>query len=59
MAELRQLEKFEENALLVCKDEEQREKLSLKVRKKKSALDLYDLKKLKDKIAKINRKIQQ
>ena len=48
MAELRNLEKFEENAIAMCKDQGQREKLTLKTRKRKSPLDVYDLKKLKE-----------
>lgn len=59
MAELRNLEKFEENAIAMCKDQGQREKLTLKTRKRKSPLDAYDLKKLKDKIEKINRKLSK
>ena len=59
MAELRNLEKFEENAIAMCKDQVQREKLTLKTRKRKSPLDAYDLKKLKDKIEKINRKLSK
>jgi hypothetical protein len=59
MAELRNLEKFEENAIAMCKDQTQREKLTLKTRKKKSPLDVYDLKKLKDKIEKMNRKLSK
>ncbi|MHB8361374.1 MAG: hypothetical protein ACYDDC_06180 [Thermoplasmataceae archaeon] len=55
---MRELEKFEENAISVCKDEEQRAKITLKVRKKKEPLTVYDLKKLKDKIEKINKKIK-
>ncbi|MHB8371906.1 MAG: hypothetical protein ACYDAO_02270 [Thermoplasmataceae archaeon] len=58
MVEMRELEKFEENAISVCKDEEQRAKITLKVRKKKEPLTVYDLKKLKDKIEKINKKIK-
>ncbi|MHB1492448.1 MAG: hypothetical protein ACYCSG_04415 [Thermoplasmataceae archaeon] len=59
MSELRNLEKFEENAISMCKDETQREKMTLKTRKRKSPLDVYDLKKLKDKIEKINRKFEK
>ncbi len=59
MSELRNLEKFEENAISMCKDEAQREKMTLKTRKRKSPLDVYDLKKLKDKIEKINRKSEK
>jgi hypothetical protein len=59
MAELRNLEKFEENAIAMCKDQGQREKLTLKTRKKKAPLDVYDLKKLKDKIERINKKLSK
>lgn len=50
MAKLRDLEKFELNALDLCKDEQYREKLKKWVQKKKEPLDNFDLKKLKDKI---------
>ncbi|MFG1449939.1 MAG: hypothetical protein AAE983_04785 [Thermoplasmataceae archaeon] len=50
MAKLRELEKFENNALDLCKDEQYREKLKKWVQKKKEPLDAFDLKKLKDKI---------
>ena len=59
MAELRNLEKFEENAIAMCKDQGHREKLTFKTRKRKSPLDVYDLKKLKDKIEKINKKLSK
>ncbi|MCL4438570.1 MAG: hypothetical protein M1616_04335 [Candidatus Thermoplasmatota archaeon] len=50
MAKLRELEKFENNALDLCKDEQYREKLKKWVQKKKEPLDAFGLKKLKDKI---------
>ena len=50
LAKLRELEKFENNALDLCKDEQYREKLKKWVQKKKEPLDAFDLKKLKDKI---------
>ena len=50
MAQLRDLEKFEKNALDVCKDPEYREKLKIWVQKHKEPLDDFGLKKLKDKI---------
>lgn len=50
MTKLRELEKFENNALDLCKDEQYREKLKKWVQKKKEPLDAFDLKKLKDKI---------
>lgn len=56
MASLRNLEKFELNALEVCKDPEYKEKLKVWVQKKKAPMDEYDLKKLKDKIDKHARK---
>ncbi len=56
MAQLRDLEKFEKHALDVCKDDASREKLKVWVQKHKEPLDEYGLKKLKDKIYKINRK---
>ena len=56
MAKLRELQKFELNALDICKDEEYREKLKKWVQKQKEPLDLYKLKKLKDKIASHERK---
>jgi acyl-CoA hydrolase len=52
LAHLRDLEKYEENALAQCIDPEYREKLRIWVQKKKGPLDDYDLKKLKDKIEK-------
>ncbi|MDA8143675.1 MAG: hypothetical protein M0T81_06795 [Thermoplasmatales archaeon] len=57
MAKLRTLEKFEINAINVCQDLEFREKLKVWVQKKKEPLDLYGLKKLKDKINKHERKL--
>lgn len=57
MAQLRNLEKFEINALDMCKDPEFREKLKVWVQKKKEPLDAYGLKKLKDKIEKHHRKL--
>jgi hypothetical protein len=59
MAQLRNLEKFEKNALEICKDPEFKEKLSIWVQKHKEPLDLYDLKKLKDKIYKHARKTEK
>lgn len=56
MAQQRSLEKFEKNALDICKDPEYREKLSVWVQKHKEPLDDYGLKKLKDKIDKHARK---
>jgi hypothetical protein len=50
LAKLRELEKFENNALDLCKDEQYREKLKKWVQKKKEPLDAFGLKKLKDKI---------
>lgn len=50
LAKLRELEKFENNALDLCKDEQYREKLKKWVQKKKEPLDSFGLKKLKDKI---------
>lgn len=57
MAQLRNLEKFEKNALDVCKDPDFREKLAVWVQKQKAPLDDYGLKKLKDKIDKHARKL--
>ncbi|MEM0158460.1 MAG: hypothetical protein QXV22_03050 [Thermoplasmataceae archaeon] len=59
MAQLRNLEKFEINALDMCKDSEYREKLKAWVQKKKEPLDAYGLKKLKDKIEKHQRKVNK
>lgn len=56
MAQIRNLEKFEQYAIDVCKDPEYKEKLRLWVQKHKEPLDEYGLKKLKDKIYKHNRK---
>ena len=50
LAKLRELEKFENNALDLCKDEQYREKLKKWVQKKKEPLDAFGLKKLKDNI---------
>ena len=55
MAE-RELEKYEQNAIDTCPDEEYRLKLKKWVMKHKAPLDNYDLKKLKDKVEKFNRK---
>jgi acyl-CoA hydrolase len=52
MAHLRDLEKYEENALAQCTDPVYREKLRKWVQKKNAPIDDYDLKKLKDKIEK-------
>ncbi len=57
MAQLRTLEKFEKNALDVCKDPDFREKLAVWVQKHKEPLDVYGLKKLKDKIDQHARKM--
>ena len=57
LAQLRNLEKFEMNALDICKDEKFKEKLKVWVQKKKEPLDNYGLKKLKDKIEKHQRKM--
>ena len=57
MAQLRSLEKFEMNAIDVCKDEDFKEKLKMWVQKKKEPLDVYGLKKLKDKIEKHQRQM--
>lgn len=59
MAQLRTLEKFELNAIEVCKDPEFKEKLKTWVQKHKEPLDDYGLKKLKDKIEKHARKSGQ
>lgn len=59
MAQIRNLEKFEKNALEVCKDPEFREKLASWVQKKKEPLDEYGLKKLKDKIDRHARKLSK
>lgn len=59
MANLRNLEKFELNALDACKDPDYKEKLKLWVQKKKEPMNDYDLKKLKDKIYKHARKNPQ
>lgn len=59
MANQRELQKFELNALDICKDEEYREKLKKWVQKQKEPLDLYKLKKLKDKIASHERKTRK
>ena len=52
MSHLRDLEKYEENALAQCIDPIYREKLRKWVQKKNAPIDDYDLKKLKDKIEK-------
>jgi len=52
----RELEKFEQNAIDTCTDEEYKAKLAKWVLKHKKPLDNYDLKKLKDKVYKYNRK---
>ena len=57
MAKLRTLEKFEINAISACQDLEFREKLKVWAQKKKEPLDLYGLKKLKDKINRHDRKL--
>lgn len=57
MAQLRSLEKFEKNALDICKDPDFREKLAIWVQKHKEPLDEYGLKKLKDRIDKHARKM--
>ncbi len=59
MAQLRSLEKFEINAIDMCKDEQFKEKLKIWVQKKKEPLDVYGLKKLKDKIQKHQRKMEK
>jgi hypothetical protein len=59
MARLRELQKFELNALDVCKDDQFREKLKKWVQKQKEPLDLYGLKKLKDKISAHERKVSK
>jgi hypothetical protein len=59
MAQMRDLEKFELNALDMCLDSEYREKLKQWVQKKKEPLDAYGLKKLKDKIQKHQRKVSK
>lgn len=59
MAQLRNLEKFELNAIDSCKDPEFKEKLKVWVQKHREPLDEYGLKKLKDKIYKHAKKTGQ
>lgn len=54
---MRELEKFEENALALCKDEQLREKLRKKLQKRSSPVDPFELKKIEEKIEKANKKI--
>ncbi len=56
---MRELEKFEINALELCKDEKFKEKMKIKLQKRGTPLDPYELKKLENKIEKINKKINQ
>ncbi len=56
---MRDLEKFEINALELCKDEKFKEKMKTRLQKRSSPLDPYGLKKLENKIEKINKKINQ
>ncbi|MGP6220812.1 hypothetical protein [Caldiplasma sukawensis] len=54
---MRELEKFEESALALCKDVKLREKLKKKLQKRNSPLDPFELKKIEEKIEKANKKI--
>ncbi|MGP6206455.1 hypothetical protein ACNF42_00245 [Cuniculiplasma sp. SKW3] len=56
---MRELEKFEINALELCKDEAFKEKMKIKLQKKSKPIDPYELKKLENKIEKINKKYNQ
>ncbi|GGM75982.1 hypothetical protein GCM10007108_12420 [Thermogymnomonas acidicola] len=59
MAQLRELERFEENFLDLCLDPEYKEKLRQEIAKRSEPLDRKAMKKYKDKIEKVNEKYRE